>query len=80
MSRWELNNFVQNFDKDNKILNLYIKQLDLNAPLSPLNRENLKVYLNAFFARSLFDDTAYSIVTQKKDRMILKVLELESKK
>jgi carboxyl-terminal processing protease len=31
-------------------------------------------------ARNLFDETGYFIITQKKDRMILKVLELESKK
>ena len=72
--------FVENFDKDSKILNEYINQLDLNTPISPKSRENLKVYFNALMARNLFDETGYFIVTQKKDRMILKVLELESKK
>ena len=80
MSKWELYDFVENFDKDSKILNEYINQLDLNTPISPKSRENLKVYFNALMARNLFDETGYFIVTQKKDRMILKVLELESKK
>ncbi|SFS42373.1 S41 family peptidase [Lutibacter maritimus] len=80
MSKWELYDFVENFDTDNKIFNQYIKQLDLNLPLSPKSKENLKVYFNAFMARNLFDETGYFIITQKKDRMILKVLELESKK
>ena len=79
MSKWELYDFVENFDKDSKILNEYINQLDLNTPISPKSRENLKVYFNAIMARNLFDETGYFIVTQKKDRMILKVLELESK-
>lgn len=79
MSKWELYYFVENFDKDSKILNEYINQLDLNTPISPKSRENLKVYFNAIMARNLFDETGYFIVTQKKDRMILKVLELESK-
>ena len=80
MSKWELYDFVENFDKDSKILNEYINQLDLNTPILPKSRENLKVYFNALMARNLFDETGYFIVTQKKDRMILKVLELESKK
>jgi len=79
MNKWELYDFVENFDKDSKILNEYIQQLDLNTPISPKSRENLKVYFNAIMARNLFDETGYFIVTQKKDRMILKVLELESK-
>ncbi|MBI9040760.1 S41 family peptidase [Lutibacter sp.] len=80
MNKWKLNDFVENFDKNDVILNQYIKQLDLNSPLSTTTRDNLKVYFKAFMARNLFDETGYFIVTQKKDRMILKVLELESKK
>lgn len=79
MSKWKLNDFVENFDADNKILNQYIKYLDLNEPISPKSKENLKVYFNAIMARNLFDETGYYIITQKKDRMILKVLELEAK-
>jgi carboxyl-terminal processing protease len=79
MSKWKLNDFVENFDTDNKILNQYIKYLDLNEPISPKSKENLKVYFNAIMARNLFDETGYYIITQKKDRMILKVLELEAK-
>jgi carboxyl-terminal processing protease len=80
MNKWKLNDFVENFDKNDVILNQYIKQLDLNSPPSTTTRDNLKVYFKAFMARNLFDETGYFIVTQKKDRMILKVLELESKK
>jgi carboxyl-terminal processing protease len=79
MSKWKLNDFVENFDTDNKILNQYIKYLDLNEPISPKSKENLKVYFNAIMARNLFDETGYYIITQKKDRMIMKVLELEAK-
>lgn len=80
MSKWKLDDFVENFDKDNKIFNQYIKELDLNEPLSSITKDNLKVYLNAFMARNLFDEPGFDIITQKKDNMILKVLELDSKK
>jgi carboxyl-terminal processing protease len=77
MNKWELNKFVKEFDKDNKIFNEYIDQLDLNSPIFPKTSENLKIYLKAIMARNLFDETGYFMVTQQKDNMILKVLELE---
>jgi carboxyl-terminal processing protease len=77
MNKWELNKFVKEFDKNNKIFSKYINQLDLNSPLFPKTSENLKIYLKAIMARNLFDETGYFMVTQQKDNMILKVLELE---
>ncbi len=79
MNKWELYDFVDNFDRDDKILNQYIDALDLNFPIAPKSKENLERYFNAIMARNLFDETGYFIITQKKDNMILKVLELESK-
>ena len=80
MNNWELDDFLENFDKDNTVLNSYIDHLDLNLPLAPKAKEDLKRYLNAFMARNLFDQSAYFMITQKKDNMILKVLELEKNK
>jgi len=78
LDEWELNDFVENFDKDNRIFDQYLKQLDLNSPISPESKANLKMYFNAIIARSLFEDIGYFIITQANDNMILKVLELES--
>tara|TARA_R110001583_G_scaffold35585_3_gene118281 strand:+ start:100562 stop:102190 length:1629 start_codon:yes stop_codon:yes gene_type:complete len=77
LNSWNLSDFVENFDADNKVFNEYINQLDLNAPISPKARKNLKLYLKAFIARNLFDETGYFMITHKRDKMILKVLELE---
>jgi len=77
MSSWELDSFVEDFDADNKVFNAYINKLDLNTPILPIASENLKLYLKAIIARNLFDETGYFMITQKKDKMILKVLELE---
>ena len=77
LSKWELNDFVENFDKDDKVFNEYLDQLNLKSPISPKASENLKLYLKAIIARNLFQETGYYIITQKKDPMILKVLELE---
>ena len=80
MKKWKLDDFVENFDADNELLNNYIDDLDLNLPLAPKVKEDLKRYFNAFVARDLFDQSAYFRITQKKDNMILKVLELEKNK
>lgn len=78
LEAWELEDFVNNFDTDDVIFNSYLDELDLKTPLSPKSKTNLKRYLNAFIARTLFDDTGYFMITQKNDNMILKVLELEN--
>jgi carboxyl-terminal processing protease len=80
MDRWELYDFVKNFDKNDKIFNEYITELNLNYTIAPRVKEDLERYFNAIMARNLFDETGYFIITQKKDNMILKVIELDSKK
>ncbi len=77
LSQWELNDFVENFDKDDKILNLYIDELDLNFPIAPKTRNNLERYFNAIVARDLFDQKGFNMIFLKNDNMILKVQELE---
>ncbi|MFD0761659.1 S41 family peptidase [Lutibacter aestuarii] len=80
MSQWELDDFVVNFDKDGRIFKQYLKELDIKYPLAPKVREDLQRYFKAFVARDLFDQTGYFVISQTKDNMILKVLELEGKK
>ena len=80
MNKWELYDFVENFDKNDNIFNQYIAELDLTAPIPPEGREDLKRYFKAIMARNLFDETGYFMITQKEDNMILKVIELDSRK
>ncbi|AMC11397.1 peptidase S41 [Lutibacter profundi] len=77
MNKWKLDNFVKDFDKDNKIFNIYLKQLDLKKSISDNSRENMEIYFKALVARNLFGETGYLKIVQKKDNMISKVLELE---
>ncbi len=79
MNKWELYDFVKNFDKNDKIFNQYLSELDINYPIPPVVREDLKRYFKAIMARNLFDETGFFMITQKKDNMILKVIELDSK-
>tara|TARA_R110001583_G_scaffold82057_1_gene218164 strand:- start:334 stop:1959 length:1626 start_codon:yes stop_codon:yes gene_type:complete len=77
LNKWGLEDFVENFDKEDKIFNQYLEELELKVPLDPNSKEDLKRYFKAFFARDLFDQTGYFIITQKEDNMILKVIELD---
>ncbi|MFA5297987.1 MAG: S41 family peptidase [Lutibacter sp.] len=80
MDKWELYDFVKNFDKNDIIFNQYISELNLDFPIPPLAKDDLRRYFRAIMARNLFDETGYYMITQKKDNMILKVIELDSKK
>jgi len=78
LETWELNDFVENFDKDDQIFDKYLKQLDLKLPISNNSKSNLKRYFNALVARNLFNQTGYFMITQTNDNMILKVIEIEN--
>ena len=80
MNAWELKDFVQNFDKDDKIFNEYVKSLDLRTPMEPKQRKDLKRFFNSVFARDLFQQTGYFMIAHQNDAMIKKVLELENEK
>ncbi|WP_281980041.1 S41 family peptidase [Tenacibaculum mesophilum] len=70
--------FINNFDKDNKISNKFLAELkDFRLPERTKNqlRNNLKVLI----ARELFSDEGLYKVDQRDDKMLQKVFELEQK-
>ena len=80
MNKWELDDFVKNFDKNDLLFNQYISELKINYPIPPLAKDDLRRYFKAIMARNIFDETGYFMITQENDNMILKVIELDSKK
>lgn len=73
----QIDDFISDFDKDDKVFNAYVKTLpEKLRNVHGEEKENLKMYLNALFAQQLFDVNAYYRVINKKDTMIKKVLEL----
>lgn len=73
-----LDSFIANFDKDDKIFNTYFQSLPdrFRNAHGAGNNENLKMYLKALFAQQVFDANAYYMIINKNDKMIDKVLEL----
>lgn len=70
--------FMDDFDKDEKIVNLYIKEIQQKYNHKAINKKQIKHYLKAVFARELFDDLGFYQVLNTQDEVIKKVLELEN--
>ena len=78
LKKWELDDFVINFDENGKILDSFIATLDEYSPLVPSVKEEIKLYLRALVAQQLFDDLGYYTIIRKEDVMIKKVMELDA--
>jgi carboxyl-terminal processing protease len=80
LSKWTVNSFITDFDKDNTVLNSYLTNIKRWAKLSAESQESIKKYLKASIASALFGDIGFYKIIHEDDKMLQKVLELESKK
>ena len=72
-----LDKFISDFDKDDKIFNSYLQSLpEKLRDAHGMDTINLKMYLKALFGQQLFDANAYYKIINKNDKMIDKVIEL----
>jgi carboxyl-terminal processing protease len=71
-------NFETNFDEQGIILKAFLKQVKIDSAVSGEKKEIINHYLKALMARQVFDETSFSILINRRDPMILKVLELEN--
>ena len=79
LSKWTIKDFVTNFDKDETVLDTYLTSIKDRAKPSFKTKESLKKYLNASIANVLFGDVGFYRIMHQDDKMLQKVLELESK-
>ncbi len=73
-----VNDFIKNFDKNNKISNEFLSKLK-DYRLSEKTKQQLKRNLKTLIARELFSDEGLYKVNQIDDKMLQKVFELEGK-
>ncbi|MCF6351215.1 MAG: S41 family peptidase [Flavobacteriaceae bacterium] len=71
-----LSYFIDDFDSNQKIFNLFIKKVYKNKAIK--HNSQTEHYLKAIFARELYDENGFYQVLNLRDKMILKVLELEN--
>ena len=78
VKKWTFKTFKSDFDKDEVILNQYFSLIDKNTRINSLNTPFVKLYLKALFARILYGENAFYEMLNQNDKMLEKVLALES--
>ena len=79
LSIWTVDTFVADFDSDETVFDTYLSSIKDRANPSFKTREKLKKYLKASIANVLFGDVGFYRIMHQDDKMLQKVLELESK-
>ncbi|MGJ8744346.1 S41 family peptidase [Polaribacter sp.] len=79
LKKWTIDTFIAKFDADDTILNKYLVSIkDITKP-SYKTKQRVKKYLNSAIANTLFGDVGFYRTMHQDDKMLQKVLELESK-
>lgn len=78
--KWNLKDFVKSFDQDGQIFQSYLSNITEISNVSFKTKRTLRRYLKAAIANELFGDVGFYRISHANDKMLQKVLELESKK
>lgn len=77
---WSIDDYVDRFDEDEKVFDEYMSRIkEANVTASYKTQEYLKWYLKASIANELFGDVGFYRIIHSRDKMLQKVLELDSK-
>jgi len=71
-------NYDQDTEQQEKILELFLNEIQLQKIVTPDKKKVLSHYLKALIARQVFSEIAFSQINGRRDPMLLKVLELDS--
>tara|TARA_B100000809_G_scaffold113364_1_gene111875 strand:- start:6738 stop:8309 length:1572 start_codon:yes stop_codon:yes gene_type:complete len=78
LSKWTVDLFITDFDRDETVLDSYFSKIKDKVKPSLKTKKNIKKYLKASIANMVFGDVGFYKIIHKDDKMIQKVLELES--
>ncbi|RPD96634.1 S41 family peptidase [Aureibaculum marinum] len=78
MNHWNVNDFIENFDNDEKILNEYLSLFDDQSKIAVESIPYIKLYIKSLIARDLFDENVFYQILNEDDQMLQKVKQLES--
>lgn len=79
LKKWTVDDFVDRFDNNETIFDQYLSSIKDSANPSFKTKESIERYLKASIANVLFGDIGFYRIIHQKDKMLQKVLELESK-
>ena len=80
LNEWTIDTFVQEFDANDEIYESYLSSIKDKVTPSFRTEQTIKPYLKASIANVLFGDVGFYRIMHQDDKMLQKVLELESKK
>ncbi len=79
LEKWTIATYINGFDKDEKIFDTYLSKIKDKITPSFRAKQSIKKYLKASIANVLFGDVGFYRIIHQDDKMLQKVLELESK-
>ncbi len=78
LKKWTIKRFIKDFDKNNTVFEEYLSIIKDRINPSFKTKKGIKKYLKATIANNLFGDVGFYRITHLEDKMLQKVLELES--
>ncbi|MFK8060535.1 MAG: S41 family peptidase [Polaribacter sp.] len=78
LEKWTIDSFISDFDKNEAIFDDYLSSIKDKSKPSFKTKQSIKKYLKASIANTLFGDVGFYRIIHKDDKMLQKVLELES--
>ncbi|QTD36198.1 S41 family peptidase [Polaribacter batillariae] len=79
LEKWKIDTFVEDFDKNNAVFDTYLSSIKDKVTPSFKTKQTIQKYLKASIANVLFGDVGFYRIIHEEDKMLQKVLELESK-
>ena len=79
LEKWNIDSFINDFDNEEEVFDEYLSSIKDKATPSYKTKETIKRYLKASIANVLFCDVGFYRIIHQEDKMLQKVLELESK-
>ena len=79
LESWSIATFVTDFDSNENVLDSFLSDIKDTAQPSFKTKQSIKKYLKASIGNTLFGDEGFYRIMHQDDKMIQKVLELESK-
>tara|TARA_B100000809_G_scaffold107182_1_gene105609 strand:- start:1226 stop:2797 length:1572 start_codon:yes stop_codon:yes gene_type:complete len=71
-------NFETSFDEQGLILKAFLNKAAVGREVTKEKKELFSHYLKALLVRQVFNETSFNMISNRRDPMILKVLELEN--
>jgi carboxyl-terminal processing protease len=79
LQKWNVDTFIEDFDTTEKVFKTYLSEVEDKIKTSFRAKQSIKKYLKASIASVLFGDVGFYRIIHQEDKMLQKVLELESR-